>query len=461
MNNKNTTYQHKAKVLPLGTPTVGFQQHTDYDEAMERSVLGVCLLEPEAFGSVYGTLTPDCFYKPTHHQVYDAMHTLWQSGQPVDLLTLTRQMYDSKLLQLDGDNTAYYLTRLMQDVVNSAHLHQWCRSLRSLAARRRLITLTSSGLHSDDIYTTATHIQEQLQQALEVHQPDEWINTGTAAKALTEHMDAVKGKEMIGISTTFRSIDKMNGGFRPGQLVVIGARPSVGKSALMGAIATEAARQGNSVGIISLEMPAQDLFGRILSYDSKVAFSEIDRNRLRDDTDRRNMHGSMQSLATLPIWFSERTQVNIHDIRARAEKLKRSHGLKLLIVDYLQLVEENTSGNRSREQGISAISRGLKMLAMNLEIPVIALSQLNRESENRAHKKPTMADLRESGAIEQDADIIMLLHRDWRCGIHTDAHGNSTERQADLIIAKWRNGSVTDIKLTFDPQTMRFGEEGE
>jgi replicative DNA helicase len=169
------------------------------------------------------------------------------------------------------------------------------------------------------------------------------------------------------------------------------------------------------------------------------------------------MHQHLQQLATLPIWFSERTQVNIHDIRARAEKLQRTHGLGLLIIDYLQLVEES-SGNRSREQGISAISRGLKMLAMNLDIPVIALSQLNRESENRANKRPSMSDLRESGAIEQDADVVMLLHRDWRCHILTDAEGNSTEHQADMIIAKWRNGITLDLKLHFDPQTMTFSE---
>jgi replicative DNA helicase len=429
-----------------------------YNTEIERSVLGICTIEPTAFSTIYGTLTEECFYAHEHAQVFKAMSALWEAGSPVDLLTLTHELCKQGIETIRGDNTAYYLAQLSKDVVTSAHLHHWCLLLRELAAKRMMIQLTTRGFAGDDVLAAAEEIQASLRKALEVRTTDDWLDASKAAIALTAHMDAVKDKNLIGISTTFPQIDKINGGFRPGQLIVVGARPSVGKSALMGSIAVTAAQQGIHTGIISLEMPAKDIFGRMVSADSGYSFSDIDRNRLDEEAQRSYIYNSITTLSALPLWFSDTTQVTIHDIRARAEKLKRRHGLGLLIIDYLQLIEEATTNTRNREQNISQISRGLKMLAMNLDIPVIALSQLNRESENRASKRPTMADLRESGAIEQDADIIMLLHRDWRCGITTDALGHSTETQADLLIPKWRNGIPLDHKLSFEPHTMKFSE---
>src|SRR5690606_27095806 len=202
----------------------------------------------------------------------------------------------------------------------------------------------------------------------------------------------------------------------------LAARPSVGKSALAGGIALHTARHEGPVGFISLEMSTEEVFGRMVSADSNEPYSTVDRDVLLEERQRRHMYDSVDRLSGLPIFFSDRAQVNVHDIRARAETLKRRHGIKLLIVDYLQLIEETNArgANRNREQQISEISRGLKKIAMNLHIPVIALSQLNRESEHRQNKRPLLSDLRESGSLEQDADIVMLLHRDWRCGITTD-----------------------------------------
>jgi replicative DNA helicase len=443
----------------MKTTLTSYTPHIDYNPDIERAVLGICTLEPAAFGSVYGLLTPDCFHLQAHAQVFAAMAQLWENGAPIDLLTLTHHMFSMGVDHISGDNTAYYLSRLGADVVNSAHLQYWCMLLRELAARRTMIRITTRGFAGDDVVQAAEQVQEQLRKAMEIRSTDDWLDASKAAISLTTHMDEVRNKNTIGISTTFPQIDKINGGFRPGNLVVVGARPSVGKSALMVSIAVSAAKQGYKTGIISLEMPAHDIFGRMVSSDSGVAFSDIDRNRLEEEAQRSYIYQSISRLATLPLWFSDTAQVNIHDIRAKAEKLKRRHGLDMLIIDYLQLIEETQSSNyRNREQTISQVSRGLKLLAMNLGIPVIALSQLNRESENRANKKPSMADLRESGAIEQDADIIMLLHRDWRCGISADAQGHSTEYQADLLIPKWRNGIPLDLKLKFEPHIMRFEE---
>jgi replicative DNA helicase len=458
MHHTKNTYKPYKSQPDMAARGVGFHRDADYDEALERNVLGVLIIEPAAYSAVYRLLTSDCFYNPDHRRVYTAINTLWQQGHVIDIMILNRHLCDDGATTIGDGPTAWYLSTLIADVVTSAHLPQWCALLRRLATRRQLIALTAGGLCNDDVDDTINAIQQQLQQAIQTQTPDDWVDAATAARLLTQQMDEAIGNKMNGISTTFATIDNANGGLRPGQLVVIGARPSAGKSALAAGIAAEAAKQGHRVGIISLEMGAAELMGRILSRESHISHSTIDRGTIETDLQRSMLQQSLDTLAALPISFADHAQMTIHDIRARAEKLKRDYNLALLIIDYLQLIEEAGSQHRSREQGVSAISRGLKLLAMNLEIPIIALSQLNRESENRANKRPTMGDLRESGAIEQDADIVMLLHRDWRCGIHTDAHGNSTEHQADLIVAKWRNGITLDLKLHFTPATMTFTE---
>jgi len=452
---KNTTIL-KAPI----TPAAGYRRNVDYDEALERSVLGVCIIEPGAFGSIYTHLGEECFYNTHHRTVYQALHTLWQQGSAIDMLTLNRHLCSAGTTTLGDGNTAWYLSTLTADVVNGAHLPQWCALLRRLAARRQLINLTAGGLVDDDVETTIAAIQQQLQHTIHTHTPNDWIDTTTAARTLAAHMEQAATHTLAGISTGLPALDHLNGGLRPGQLVVIGARPGTGKSALAAGIALQAARQGHSTGIISLEMSAHELMARLLSRETQIPYSQIDRRGAAATPQlHQTAHTHLAALSQLPIWFADHAQMTIHDIRARAEKLKRQHNLALLVVDYLQLVEEDSRHhNRSREQGVSAISRGLKTLAMQLQIPIIALSQLNRDSETRANKRPTMADLRESGAIEQDADIIMLLHRDWRCGIATDPYGQSTEYQADLFVAKWRNGATLDLRLHFDPPTMTFSE---
>ena len=438
-------------------PLAGYTPYIDFDIELERAVLGLCLSEPRTYSKIYGVLTEDCFYADVNRQVFKAMHSVWQRGEPVDLMTVSRWLYDKKITTMERQNTGYFLALLIHEVISGAHLHHWCLKLRELAARRLVIQLTSKRFNGIDVLQGVDEIQASLQKALTVRHANDWQDASSAAVSLSKHIDDVLTQGVVGISTGFPTLDSLNGGFRPGQLVVIGARPSVGKSALMGGIAIGAAQRGHKVGILSLEMEAKDIFGRMVSSETGVPFSEMDRSGLRDRKKQHIVSRALSGMAELPLFFSDTAQCTIHDIRAKAEQLKQRHGLDMLLLDYLQLVEE-TDKYRSREQGIAQISRGLKMLAMNLEIPVIALSQLNRESEHRADKRPTMADLRESGAIEQDADIVMILHRDWRAGRTHNADGSSTEHEADLLIYKWRNGSPADLKLRFEAETMRFSE---
>lgn len=439
----NTPSQYKR--------TAGYQPHTHYDTAMERSVLAACVEVDGVFGSTHGLLTEDCFYQPDNKQVYHALHSLWQQGSPIDMLLVAQHFYSRGTTQLGGINVMQYLLLLDDGKHNRGHLQQWCLMLRELAARRTLVALTSSGLPNHDILVSATQLQQSISKAIDIHTADDWATAQQTAQQVQQHIaDAQQEKEQ-GISTTIKRIDDLNGGFRAGQLVVLGARPSVGKSALAGSIALSAARQGHKVGFLSLEMPARDVLMRMVSIESEMAFQRIDQGG--------NMPRVQESIAyisQLPLYFSDGGSVTIHDIRAKAEQLHRTHGLNMLIIDYLQLIDEVDTKSRSREQGVSQISRGLKTLAMQLQIPVIALSQLNRESEHRNNKRPTLADLRESGAIEQDADIVLLLHRDHRSGILTDANGQCTQTQADLLVAKWRNGITHDVKLHFNPALMLF-----
>lgn len=426
--------------------TPGIKPYLHYNPDIERGVLGICILHPHSFSTVYHLLSEGCFHQPAHLAVYKAMHHNWQQGAEVDALSITAQLYTQGVLTLDGVPTAMYVTELAEEKHLASHLPNWCTLLRDLAARRMMLQLTATPYNgTDDISTTAQQLQEGIREALSIRNVNTWINAGTAAQRLEEQVQAAANGKQHGISTTIRMIDDLNGGLQPGHLIVLGARPAVGKSALAATIALQAAKQGHHTALVSMEMTSAEVYARMLAQEKNISYGMIMKSPHNADL-----------LAHLPIFFADDPQLTVHDIRSRAEQLQQSHGLHLLIVDYLQLIQEHADSKRPREQQIAAISRALKVTAMTLNIPVLALSQLNRESEHRHNKRPTLADLRESGAIEQDADAVMLLHRDWQAGIRTTEDGRSTEDQALLMVCKWRNGQTMDIPLRFTGHTMRF-----
>jgi replicative DNA helicase len=281
---------------------------------------------------------------------------------------------------------------------------------------------------------------------------------------LMVHQQKIKEGKVEFLTTGFKAIDKLNGGFSPGQMIVIGARPSMGKSALMGKIAVAIAQQKKTVGIVSLEMNNNEIAARLASLETDIEFWRIYRNLFTDQNQQESFYNkiSKQSI-NLPIFISDKTKVDINEIRAKATKLKYKHGLDILMIDYLQLVgsEETNNRNSNREQEVAKISRGVKLLAMELEIPAIILCQLNRQVTSRKGKEryPQLSDIRESGSIEQDADVVMMLHRDWMSGFEVDDAGMSTEGQADLLGVKWRNGALFKLDLDFNPEKMKFSEK--
>jgi replicative DNA helicase len=275
---------------------------------------------------------------------------------------------------------------------------------------------------------------------------------------LHKHMDNVLDKDIIGVPTGFHKFDMVTGGLVKGDMIVLAARPSVGKSAFLGALAVNAAQNSFKARIISLEMSNVQIGARLGSLVSDVEFYKIFRNRMDDERQREELYSKLETLSNLDIKISDKTKVNINDIRAKVGQLKSKDDIDILFVDYLQLLdsEEGSGKSFSREQEVSRMSRGFKLMAKEFNIPIVVLAQLNRESEKSANKKPALHHLRESGAIEQDADLVVFLHRDWKVGIQQNEHGQTTEFEADLIIAKGRNIETPEIKIGFDGAKMKF-----
>lgn len=436
-----------------------FREFIDYDIELEEKILGVFLVEPHSYSLVFSILREECFYGAITLEIYKAIKDVYEKGYGIDYLVVQRFFFNQGITQIDGYNIPFIVTKLQTGVYSSAHLVSWCLILRDLTAKRLMYRLKNSGPPVGDTFEEMQKMEDQLRDIRNIKITDDWIHISEVAKKLLDHMDSVKDKELLGISTSIPVLDKMNSGFRETQLIVIGARPSVGKSAFMGKIAAFAAFAGKTVGIISLEMDDKDILARNVSAESDIDHWRIDRNAFdQEDEMRQKVYATIGKLSTLPIYFSDTAQVNITDIRAKAERLRAKKGMDLLVIDYLQLIETESAAGRNRQEEVAKITRGLKILAMNMKIPIIILAQLNRVSTEKADKKPDSHHLRESGSIEQDADVIILLHSDWYAGIKEDENGRSTEGQVDILVTKWRNGAKTEIKLNFHGPTMKFSE---
>lgn len=441
-----------------------FKKYIHHDTDLEDAVLGACLLEAMAFSRIYGFMKPEYFYKSGNQAVYACLQHMWKDGEAIDIFTVTNFLVRKGHSSLDGDNTPYFVTRLTNSVVSSAHLERHCVILKQLFAERELLRIKyQTNDLSVDVVDRAQDIHKQIQELLSTKVTNDWMDMTEMIVRLFQHQaDMAAGNKKL-ITTGFKAIDRKNGGFGEGNMIVIGARPSVGKSALMGKMAIAMAKQGAKVGIVSMEMNNTEIAARLSSLDADIEFWKVFRTIARDEDLHAQFFNSIsRSLAQLPIYVSDKTKVNIHDIRAKAMKLKASMGCDVLMIDYLQLIDSTTSNRQyNREQEVSAMSRGIKLLAMEMKIPVIVLCQLNRQSTNRSYadRFPKLSDLRESGAIEQDADIVMFIHRDFMSGYEKDENDNSTQFQADLIGPKWRNGAPFHLKLGFEPEKMNFYEQ--
>ncbi len=440
---------------------IELKNYIHHSKDLEKAILGACLLEKLAFGRIYGIVDVESFYFDDHKLVFQSLKEMFDQNIPIDSFTLLEFM--ARTGRTFSENSEYVIAGLTNAVVSSAHLEYHCHLVKDMWRKRKVIELKYKSLQSDDPGENIRDIQTDINQILSGHVRRDWYDMSQLMYDLILHQEDMKIGRRSFVTTGFKKLDQLNGGFYNGQLVVIGARPSVGKSALMGQMALTMARNGKKVGIISLEMNNTEIAARLASIETGIDFGTIFRTIAHDEALHKRFYDKVsRETINLPIYLSDKTQVGVNEIRAKAIKLKASKGCDCLMVDYLQLID-TTERNYNREQEVAKMSRGLKLMAQELDVPVVLLCQLNRQVTARSYKDrfPKLSDLRESGAIEQDADVVMFIHRDYMSGWQTDESGRTTEFEADLLVPKWRNGATCHLPLDFDPPKMKFSERKE
>lgn len=422
----------------------------------EMSLLGAVLIDEEVLADITEHVKPKDFYDKRHAMIYDAIMRLYEKNKPVDLLTLTDELKRKK--EIDEIGGSAYLTELTNYVPTSAHAESYAEIVAQKAVRRRLIK--ASGEISELGYDEATSTQELLQAAeaelFSVSDQSLKQDLTSLESILTDSFDRLeelhrnKGA-LRGVRTGYRDLDNMTAGLQRSDLIILAARPAMGKTTLVTNLAYNVATIAKQpVLFFSLEMSKEQLVDRMLSDASGVDSWNIRTGNLSDD-DFSKLSEAMGEMAEAPIFIDDTPGLSVLEMRTKARRAAHDQPLGLIIIDYLQLMQGSGRDNGNRVQEVSEISRGLKLIARELNVPVIALSQLSRSVESRSPQIPQLADLRESGSIEQDADIVMFIYR--------EAYYNpETEREnvTDLIIAKHRNGPVGKVELYFHPERLRF-----
>ncbi len=432
---------------------------------LEEAVLGACMLEKDTFAQVLEIIqSAECFYMDAHQKIYAAMRSLFDKGTPVDLLTITDELRKSNELEIVGG--AYYLTRLTMSVLSSAHVEAHARIVMEKFIQRELIRISGSVI--SDAYEDSTDVFDLLDKAesglYEITDKHLRKNFKSLAEVLVRTMSEIdearkKTDDVTGVPSGYKGLDKLTSGWQKTDLIILAARPAVGKTAFCLNLALNAAMNPGKefpVAFFSLEMGAGQIVKRLLSCVTDVKLENITRGNMPEH-EFVQMTQRMAKLAQAKIFIDDQAALNIFELRAKARRLKQKHDIQMIIIDYLQLMQAGTDKGGNREQEISKISRDLKALAKELEVPIIALSQLNRSVETRKESKvPQLSDLRESGAIEQDADMVMFLYRPEYYGINNDAMGETVEGETHIHIAKHRNGSTGTEKVRFIKEYQRF-----
>jgi replicative DNA helicase len=422
----------------------------------EQAILGAIFLEPESLTTASEILIPEDFYRASHQRIFDVMLGLSEKGEPVDLVTVTADLQDRRVLEEVGGVS--YLSDLANSVPTAANIEYYCQIVEEKSLLRRLIRvateIAASGYSSEEEVEAVLNAAEK--QILEVAQRK---NTGafiSIKDVLVETYDNIElmqnfKSDITGIPTGFVELDRITAGFQRNDLIIVAARPSVGKTAFALNIAQNVAtKTDENVAIFSLEMGASQLVMRMLCAEGNIDAQRLRTGKLEPE-DWQKLTMAMGSLSNAGIYIDDTPGIRISDIRSKCRRLKQERGLGMILIDYLQLIRGNGKNGENRQQEVSEISRSLKGLARELEVPVIALSQLSRGVESRQDKRPMMSDIRESGSIEQDADIVGFLYRD-------DYYDKESENKniIEIIIAKQRNGPVGTVELAFVKEYNKF-----
>ena len=431
---------------------------------LEKAVLGALMLEKDAYSIVSEILKPECFYEKAHEKIFAAIVDLAMSQRPVDMLTVTEQL--KKRGELDEVGGPFYISQLTTSVASSAHIEYHARIIAQKYLARELISFTAmiQGKAFDETLDVDDLMQEAEGKLFEISQRNVKKDVTQIDPVIKDALDllekAANQKEgFSGLRSGFVDLDKITSGWQNSDLVIIAARPAMGKTAFVLSMAKNMAVDFKTpVAIFSLEMSNVQLVNRLMVNVSELPGEKIKSGRL-EGFEWTQLNVKLKELYGAPIYVDDTPSLSVFELRTKARRLVREHDIKCIIIDYLQLMNASGMNFGSREQEVSMISRSLKGLAKELNIPIIALSQLNRGVESRQGaegKRPQLADLRESGAIEQDADMVCFIHRPEYYKITEDERGNSLVGLAEIIIAKHRNGAVGDVRLRFKSEFAKF-----
>lgn len=447
--------QNQSRIPPQAVP-------------LEEAVLGAAMLERDAFSVIIDIVRPESFYVEAHSLIFKAMLELFEKTAPIDLLTMHEKL--TTMGQIEAIGGSAYLASLTSRVASAANIEYHARIIAQKYIQRELIRVSSKII--DDSFDDTVDVFDLLDKAEQglftiteqnMNKGYEGMNT-LAGKAL-KMIEALLGKPdgLTGITSGFPALDRVTSGWQRTDLIIVAARPAMGKTSFTLALARNAAMNNTAdkpfpVAFFSLEMSKIQLVQRLISLEAEISGSSLRGGRLSDDELKR-LHLAVEKLSDAPIYIDDSPGLNIFELRAKCRRLKMQHDIQLIIIDYLQLMSGGGDGKNggNREQEISQISRSLKALAKELNVPVIALSQLSRAVESRGgNKRPQLSDLRESGAIEQDADIVSFIYRPEYYQITEDDDGNSTKNVGEIIIAKHRNGALENVRLKFLGEYAKF-----
>ncbi|PIF05291.1 MAG: replicative DNA helicase [Draconibacterium sp.] len=430
---------------------------------VEEAVLGALMLERDAYVTVADIIDTNYFYKEDHQKIFEAIKKLSQKEKPVDLLMVTQELKDRG--QLDEIGGPAYITQLTRRVASAAHIEFHARIIAQKFIQRELIRVSSeiqTKSYDDtiDVDDLINFSETSLFNIAEGNIKKETLPIKPVLNEAILQIEKAKNQKegLSGVPSGFTALDRITSGWQRTDLIIIAARPSMGKTAFVLSMARNMAVDHNKrVALFSLEMSSLQLVTRIISSETELGSQKLKSGQL-EDWEWEHLNRKIGTLDEAPIFIDDTPALSIFEFRAKCRRLKMQQNIEAVIVDYLQLMTAGSDMRGSREQEVSTISRSLKAIAKELDLPIIALSQLNRSVESREGKRPQLSDLRESGAIEQDADIVVFIHRPEYYGIDEDDSGNSLRGIAEIIIAKHRNGATGDIHLAFKKELAKFSD---
>ena len=429
-----------------------------HDVEAERSLLGSMLISQETCSEILSLATADDFYLENHKVLFNAIDAVNKLGNGIDVTTLTSYLMDTN--QLDKVGGVDYLLQLSESVPTTAHSQYYLKILTEKSLLRRLIQQSSDII--DEAYGQIDNMNDFIDNAeknfLNVtrdRNAGEFLPVKSVVQQVTDRLILLQNSDgnISGIKTGYYALDRLTSGLQKGDLIILAARPSVGKTAFALNIGYNvAAKYEEPVAMFSLEMPAEQLLSRIICSVGELEADSLRTGRILKDNAER-YYAAAERVSQSHLYIDDTPGIRVGEIAAKCRRLKKDHGLSMIIIDYLQLIQGPSNSRESRQQEVSDISRQLKLLARELEVPVLALSQLSRSVEKRDNKRPVLSDLRESGAIEQDADIVAFIHREDYQDPQKEA---ATQGVTDIIIAKHRNGALADIQLVFQKHISKF-----